>query len=109
MLMERSLPPPWPDRRGALSLAVRYQRERPAVHDAEGASADAGRCFYHPECVHRRQQRMAHLERLQRDEGRHAFVRADMDGGPEGLSDPCERGQPRCERYVRWASYGSQV
>ena len=34
---------------------LRHQRERPAFHGAEGASADAGWFLDHPECVHRRQ------------------------------------------------------
>ena len=29
------------------------------VHGPEGASAAAGRCLHHPECVHRRQERVA--------------------------------------------------
>jgi len=43
----------------ALRLDLRHQREGPPVHGAEGASADAGWCRDHPECIHRRQQGVA--------------------------------------------------
>ncbi len=35
--------------------SIQRQCERPPLHGAEGASADAGWRLYHPECVHRRQ------------------------------------------------------
>ena len=47
------------DHRGVLRLDLQHQCERPAFHGAEGASAAAGWRLDHPECVHRRQQRVA--------------------------------------------------
>ena len=49
-------------------------------------AADAGRRVDHPERLDRRDQRAGGVQRLQRHQGRGAVVRADVDGGPEGIA-----------------------
>src|SRR6516225_4376916 len=49
------------DHRGALRRDLRRQCEKPSVHGAESACADAGRRVDYPQCIDRRQQRVARV------------------------------------------------
>ncbi len=50
--------------------------------------------------VDRVAKRHAGVQRLQRDEGGRAVVRAILDDGPEGSQDSRERAQPRADRHA---------
>ena len=66
-----------------------------AVYGTEGTSADARRCIDHSQCVSGRQQRPVLEQCLQRHEGGHPLVRANMDYGSQRSPNSGKRDQPR--------------
>jgi NAD(P)-dependent dehydrogenase (short-subunit alcohol dehydrogenase family) len=61
----------------------------------ESTSADARRCIDHSKCVSGRQQRPVLEQCLQRHEGGHPLVRANMDYGSQRSPNPGKRDQSR--------------
>ena len=61
------------------------------------------RRIHHSQCVDGRQQRPTCIQRLLRDQGGGAVVRADMDDRLEGTPHSSERREPRLNRHARIA------
>ena len=91
----RRIRPARVDHRGAFRQDLRDQRQGAAVLGSEGAAAVPGRRVDHPERLDRLDQGHAGLQRLQRQQGRGAVVRPELDGRPEGSQDPRQHAQPR--------------
>jgi NAD(P)-dependent dehydrogenase (short-subunit alcohol dehydrogenase family) len=68
----------------AVQSDLRHQRQRTVVHRAESSTSDSLWRIDHPERLNRGLQRQPCVERLQRDQGRGAVVRAHVDDGFEG-------------------------
>ena len=81
--------------RGAVRFDFQRQRQRGAVYGTESTSADARRCIDHSQCVSGRQQRPVLEQCLQRHEGGHPLVRANMDYGSQRSPNSGKRDQPR--------------
>ena len=69
--------------------------KRGAVYGIESTSADARRCIDHSQCVSGRQQRPVLEQCLQRYEGCHPLVRANMDHRSQRSPNPGKRDQSR--------------
>ena len=54
----------------------------------------------HPHFVDRRLQGVRRPQRVQRDQGSPALLRAHLDHGSQGTQDPRERGQPWRDRHT---------
>ena len=88
------------DQRRVLRRDLRHQRQRHAVHGAEGAAAVAGRRRGYPRIIGGRQQRAGSEQRLRGNQSGGALVRANLDHGSEATPDPRQRDQSGLDRYA---------
>ena len=89
--------------RGPIRPHVRRQRQRHPLHRPESPATPARRRVNHPDVVDRRFEGPGRPQRVQRDQGGVALVRAHLDHRSQAPQDPGERSQSRKHRYARAA------